>query len=153
MTPLNLNIQRATDDESPAVAALVNAAYSKWIEVIGRKPMPMLADYDALIARQCVYCAREGLVLVGVIVLWPADDSLYIDNIAVASKQQGRGVGDALLAFAEQQASALNLSRMTLLTHEKMLYNQDYYRKHGYTELRRETFPDGRSAVWMEKQL
>ena len=45
------------------------------------------------------------------------------------------------------------LRLLRLLTNEKMEYNQNYYRKQGYSETHRETFPDGRRAVWMQKPL
>lgn len=147
------NIDMAVAEDSAEVAALVNAAYSKWIEVIGGIPMPMTADYDALIAQQCVYRVREGGALVGVLVIWREQDALYIDNLAVSPAQQGRGIGDQLLTFAEQKARELKLPMLTLLTNEKMLYNQTYYRKHGFMETRRETMPNGRRAVWMHKPL
>ena len=153
MTNPTFNVHPATADEAANIAALVNAAYSKWIDVIGGKPMPMTVDYAALIAKNCVYSVREEADLVAVLVIWPLDDALYIDNIAVAPTHQGRGIGDRLLAFAEQKARELKLDRLTLLTNEKMVSNQIYYRKHGYAELRREIMPNGRRAVWMQKDL
>lgn len=149
----DISIRQATAAEAPEIFALVQDAYRKWIAVIGGRPLPMTADYDALIARQQVYSAREGGALVGVIVLWPQDDALYIDNLAVAPAQQGRGIGRLLLAFAEQQARALGLTALTLLTNEKMTTNQTYYARYGYVETGRETMPSGRRAVWMRKTL
>jgi len=153
MADPSFSIQLAAPDAATEVAALVNAAYSKWVEVIGGKPMPMTADYGTLIAQQLVYCARDGQELVGVLVIWQSDDALYIDNVAVAPSQQGRGIGDKLLAFAEQKARDMGLRKLTLLTNEKMVYNQTYYLKHGYAETRRELMPNGRRAVWMHKLL
>ncbi|MFN8376844.1 MAG: hypothetical protein U0694_28725 [Anaerolineae bacterium] len=47
----------------------------------------------------------------------------------------------------------MGLRKLTLLTNEKMVYNQTYYLKHGYAETRRELMPNGRRAVWMHKVL
>ena len=46
----------------------------------------------------------EGLV--GLIVLEPMADHLFIGNIAVGPRCQGRGLGSELLAFAEGRACA-----------------------------------------------
>lgn len=148
-----LDIQQATPAEMAEVVALVDAAYTKWIEVLGGKPMPMTTDYAPLIAQQYVYSIREGSELVAVLVIWPEEDTFYIDNIAVSPAHQGRGIGAQLMAFAEQQARALNLPRITLMTNIKMEYNQAYYIKHGYVEIHREVLPNGRIGVWMQKQL
>ena len=153
MTTPDFPIRLAIANEASEIAALVKAAYRKWVQVIGVEPMPMLADYGALIARNHVYCIREATGLVGIVVIWPVDDALYIDNIAVAPSQQRRGIGDRLLAFAEQKAHDMGLNKLTLLTNEKMVSNQIYYGKHGYVETRRETLPNGRRAVWMHKDL
>ena len=153
MSETPFKIQLATPNDAAEITALVNAAYSKWIPIIGGKPMPMTANYAELIAKDYVYVVREGAALIGVLVIWELDDALYIDNIAVAPEQQGRGIGDRMLAFAEEKAREMNLRTMTLLTNAKMESNQAYYRKHGYVETRRQTIAEGRVAVWMHKPL
>jgi ribosomal protein S18 acetylase RimI-like enzyme len=153
MTDSPFNIQLATADDTDAVVALVNAAYSKWIPITGTTPMPMLTDYAPLIAQNYVHTLREGATLVGVLVIWQEDDALYIDNIAVHPNHQRRGIGDILLNFAEQKAREMNLTTMSLMTNEKMESNQAYYRKHGYVEVSRYQFAENRRAVVMHKQL
>ncbi|MBL8161167.1 MAG: GNAT family N-acetyltransferase [Anaerolineae bacterium] len=148
-----LTIQLAAPDEIREIQALVNAAYSKWIDVIGGKPRPMTADYGTLIAQQRVYAVREEAELVAILVMWQEDDALYIDNLAVAPAHQQQGIGDRLLLFAEQTAREMNLPALTLITNEKMLYNQAYYLKHGFVELRRETLATDRRIVRMQKLL
>lgn len=149
----NLTIRLAEPHEAAAVSQLVDAAYSKWIAVIGRKPSPMLVDYVSLVQQRLVYVIVDNGQIAGVLVIWPQGDALYIDNIAVHPNFQRRGMGDRLLKFAEAQARAVGLSRMRLLTNEKMESNQAYYRKHGYVETRRETGEDGRRTVCMHKLL
>jgi ribosomal protein S18 acetylase RimI-like enzyme len=148
-----LDIRPASPDEVMQVAALVNAAYEKWIAVIGDKPRPMLADYDALTAQGRVYCVRHSDELAAVLVLWPVDGALYIDNLAVSPAHQKQGIGAHLLEFAESQARSLGLPLLRLCTNQKMLYNQAYYARHGFSETARESAPDGRHVVWMEKQV
>jgi ribosomal protein S18 acetylase RimI-like enzyme len=153
MSESPFNIQLATATEANDIAALVNAAYSKWIPITGTTPMPMLADYPALIAKNVVYAVREGNELVAALVIWQEDDALYIDNIAVHPEHQKRGIGDLLLSFAEEKARAMNLTKLSLMTNEKMESNQAYYRKHGYVEVDRYQFTENRRAVVMHKQI
>ena len=149
-----MTIRLAEPKDAAAVSQLVNAAYSKWIPVTGREPMPMLADYPALIAQQVVYVAEDGEI-VGVLVIWPMNEnnSLYIDNLAVRPDHQRLGIGEFLLNFAEGQAREMKLPILSLMTNEKMEYNQAFYRKHGFAETRRETISEGRRAVWMHKPV
>ena len=55
----DVTIRRAAPDDYAAVTALVDAAYSKYIERIGRKPLPMLADYAHLIAQGVVHVLQD----------------------------------------------------------------------------------------------
>ena len=55
----------------------------------------------------------EGLV--GLIVLEPMADHLFIGNIAVGPRCQGRGLGSELLAFAEGRACAAGFRGATAL--------------------------------------
>ena len=146
-------IRLAKPDERAAVAEIVDAAYSKWIPVIGRKPAPMLADYDKLIAEGVVYVIAPEDTIIGVLVIWPVDDALLIENICVHPDQQRAGIGHKLIDFAEQKARAAGLKLMRLYTNQKFEVNQAYYRKLGYIETRRETTADGRHVVRMHKTL
>jgi hypothetical protein len=47
-------IRRARSADRAAVEAIVAAAYSPYIELIGKPPGPMLDDYGALIAQGAV---------------------------------------------------------------------------------------------------
>ena len=81
-------IRLATTDEHEAVAAVVDAAYSKWIPVIGRKPRPMLADYQKLVADGVVYVIAPEDDIMAVLVIWPLEDAFWIENICVHPGQQ-----------------------------------------------------------------
>lgn len=147
------SIRLATTDEHEAVAAVVDAAYNKWIPVIGRKPMPMLADYEKLIGDGVVYVIAPEDDIIAVLVIWPVEDAMWIENICVHPEQQRGGVGRALMEFAETKARESDLKLMRLLTNQKFEVNIAYYLSLGYVETRRETTADGREAVWMHKNL
>ena len=55
--------------DATAIRALADAAYGKCVALIGRKPMPMTTDYEALVAARCVWLLRDGPALSGVLVL------------------------------------------------------------------------------------
>jgi ribosomal protein S18 acetylase RimI-like enzyme len=148
-----LTLRLALPADVEGVKQVVDAAYSTWIPVIGMKPRPMLADYPALIERGFVHVMSEGERMIAVLVIWTEGDALYIDNIAVHPDHQRRGIANRLLDFAEQQARERGFSRLTLMTNEKMAYNQAYYLKHGFAETQRALSPDGRRVVSMEKPL
>ncbi|KAK8022427.1 hypothetical protein PG993_013194 [Apiospora rasikravindrae] len=45
----DVQVIRATQDHVPAIRAMVQAAYAKYVERIGRPPAPMLADYERIL--------------------------------------------------------------------------------------------------------
>ena len=112
----------AADDESD-VRACVDAAYGPYVKRIGKPPVPMLDDYAALIKNEVVHVATRDGWFVGLIVMWPQEDHLYVDNIAVVPEAQGAGVGGALLGFADQEAQRVGLSEIRLYTHSKMVWS------------------------------
>ncbi|GAA3528561.1 hypothetical protein GCM10022419_004260 [Nonomuraea rosea] len=132
-----------------AVESLVHDAYEPWIEVVGMRPVPMEADYGALIAAGLVH-VTDGLE--GLIVLVPEDGVLLVDNVAVRPESHGKGIGRGLLAFAEEEARRLGLPALRLYTNVKMATNIALYTSLGYVETGREGIK-GRSAVLMRKEL
>lgn len=99
----------------------------------------MLDDYAALINNEVVHVATRDGRLVGLIVMWPQQDHLYVDNIAVLPEEQGTGVGSALLDFADQESRRVGLSEIRLYTHAKMVENIQYYPRKGFRETHRAT--------------
>ncbi|MFC5180197.1 GNAT family N-acetyltransferase [Actinomadura harenae] len=143
------DIRLAVPSDRPAIERVVEAAYTPWAELIGTRPLPMGADYAALIDAGRVHVLDD---LSGLIVLIPEDGVLYVDNVAVDPSAQGGGRGRQLLDFAEDQARDLGLPALRLITNEKMTSNIARYERRGYRQTGRETF-DGRHAVHMRKTL
>ncbi|NUP64030.1 MAG: GNAT family N-acetyltransferase [Nonomuraea sp.] len=139
----------AREADRAAVEHLVHAAYQPWVEIIGMRPLPMDADYAALIAAGRVH-VTDGLE--GLIVLVPEDGVLLVDNVAVRPELHGKGIGRGLLAYAEQEAARLGLPALRLYTNVRMTPNIALYASLGYVETGRQGI-DGRSAVLMRKEL
>ncbi len=92
-------IRPARAAESPALRALVRAAYAHYVPRLGREPAPMADDYAARVAAGQAWVLERAGVIEGVLVLEDAPEGLLLDNIAAAAP--GRGVGSALLDFSE----------------------------------------------------
>ena len=83
----------ATADDQPAVEAIVEAAYTHYVERIGQQPGPMLDDYGAQIAAGRVHVMDCDGEPKGLLVLIPEADAMLLDNVAVHPSAQGRGLG------------------------------------------------------------
>ncbi|MFF4834263.1 GNAT family N-acetyltransferase [Streptomyces sp. NPDC001315] len=132
-------IRPAVAAEVPAVKAVTDTAYHRYIERIGVVPQPMEADHAANVAAGRVFVAGEpgtGRVI-GLVVLEAYEDHLFLDSIAVHPDAHGEGVGRRLLAFVEARARALGLPEIRLYTNAMMWENQKIYPKFGYEVVER----------------
>jgi ribosomal protein S18 acetylase RimI-like enzyme len=145
-------IRPARPDEAFWVRALVRRAYALYIPRMGKEPAPMLADYGALIAAGQVHVLEEGGEAVALIVIYPKDDALFIENIAVDPVAQGKGHGRALLDFAEAEARRLGLQALRLYTNAAMTENLAFYPGRGFRETERRE-EDGYKRVFFEKAV
>jgi ribosomal protein S18 acetylase RimI-like enzyme len=146
-----MGIRLAESADRAAVEAIVDAAYRPWVQLIGKRPRPLDADYGALISQRRVYVLENGHID-AVIVLQPLDGVLLVENVAVLPGRQGRGLGRRLMAFAEFRARSLRLPALRLYTNEKMVSNIGLYESLGYRETRREAV-NGLHVVHMRKEL
>jgi ribosomal protein S18 acetylase RimI-like enzyme len=149
-TPEPLSPRRATAADLPAIKALIDAAYARYLTRMDKPPGPMLRDYGPSVEAGTTWVT--GSPITAVLTLYPRDDHLLIENIAVHPGAQGRGFGRVLMSFAEQEAARRGLTRMTLFTHEVMTENQAIYARLGYTEVERRA-EDGYRRIYMEKRL
>ena len=145
-----LGLRRATVDDLPAIRAVIDAAYARYLTRMDKPPTPMLRDYGPSVEAGTTWVT--GSPITAVLTLYPRDDHLYVENIAVDPSAQGRGLGRALMEFAEQEAARRGLSRMALVTHEVMTENQAIYARLGYIETGRRS-EDGYRRIYMEKPL
>jgi ribosomal protein S18 acetylase RimI-like enzyme len=149
-TPEPLGLRRATADDLPAIKAVIDAAYARYLPRMDKPPAPMFRDYGPSVETGTTWVA--GSPVRAVLTLYPRDDHLYVENVAVDPSAQGRGLGRALMEFAEQEAARRGFNRMALVTHEVMTENQAIYARLGYVEIERRT-EDGYRRIYMEKLL
>jgi GNAT superfamily N-acetyltransferase len=136
------------------VTDLARRAYERYVPLIGREPMPMIEDYAPRIAGGQVWLLEDE-TLAGMIVIEEREDALLIFSVAVVPERQGTGLGQKLLAFAEDVASKRGFGTIELFTNAKMERNIRIYGKCGYTETRRRAHPTlaNTVVVYMEKKL
>jgi len=149
---VNDELRLAAPEDAAEVAALVDRAYTGYIERIGRKPGPMLDDYAALIADGLVRVLRRDGRICGVLVLIGRDDHLLLDNVAVAPEAQGHGLGRRLVEAAEDVARDLGYATVRLYTHETMVENIALYEHLGFSITHRAK-DRGYDRIYMAKTL
>jgi GNAT superfamily N-acetyltransferase len=145
-------LRRATPADAEAITELVAAAYRHYEPLIGRTPLPMLIHYADALREHEIWVLELDAGLVGVIELEPRSDHVWVENVAVTPRWQGRGFGRLLLRHAEVEAARLGLREIGLLTNERYVDNIAMYTRYGYEETHRVPH-QGTDLVFFRKQL
>ena len=146
-------LRRAGLDDVQAVRDLTRLAYAKWVPVIGREPLPMTADYQRAVVEHMIDLYEVDGDLHALIETIAENDHLLIENLAVHPSQQGKGLGELLLAHARNLARELGYDEIRLYTNAAFAANIDFYAKRGFAEYAREAFPKGGTLVRMRQSL
>lgn len=147
-----MSLLPATAEDAGAIRSLTREAYSKWVPVLGREPLPMTADYAEAVKKHRIDLLYLDGKLVALIEMIPKADHLLIENVAVSPAFQGRGLGRKLLTHAEQVAAQLRLPVIKLYTNKLFTENLRLYQKLGYGVDREEEFRGG-FVVHMSKPV
>ena len=142
----------ATTADAAGIGECVRAAYSHYIERIGKPPGPMLDDYAQVVRDHRAYVIDDGGRIVGVLVLMDKESDLLLDNVAVLPQRQGEGIGRRLVEHAESEARRLGHRHLDLYTHQMMTENIAMYARYGYKEVYRRT-ERGFPRVYMRKRF
>ena len=145
-------IRPAQAADVPEIKKIATAAYAIYVARIGREPAPMIADFDAHVARDEVFILEDAAEITGYIISFIKDGGQFIENVAVRPSRQGSGHGWRLLKFVEDLAWQHNFPRAFLYTNAKMTENLDFYPRLGYLETHR-VHEDGFDRVYFEKVL
>jgi ribosomal protein S18 acetylase RimI-like enzyme len=145
-----VTLRTADEGDVDAIRTLTRDAYSKWVAVIGREPLPMRIDYAAAIKKHRFDLLYVDSCLAAVIETVPEGDFLLIENVAIAPTLQGRGFGKRLLKHAEELAAASGLKGTRLYTNKLFSANLRLYQALGY-KIEREEELNGGIAVHMSK--
>ena len=131
--------------------AVVTAAFTPFIAVIGRPPAPMARDLASAIAAGQLYLAGTAPGL-GLLLCQPKGDALEVDILAVDPAAQGQGLGRTLMAEAEQIARRQGLAAITLYTNAAMTGAQRLYDGLGFTLIER-AHQDGFDRLFYRKNV
>jgi GNAT superfamily N-acetyltransferase len=148
----NFEIRPAVLKDAARIRALTRAAYAKWVALIGREPLPMQADYERAVVAHTIDPLIVDGALAGLVETIPRPDHLWIENVAVAPEQLGRGFGRLLLAHAERRALHAGRPEIRLLTNQAFATNLELYARRGYTVNRIEPFRGG-TTIHMSKRI
>ena len=149
---MEYTIRQAEPEDQEALVICVQAAYSKHIKRIGKKPAPLLADYRVPIAQGIVSVLADEEGIRGVLVMMPQGRGMFVENVAIDPRFQGQGLGRTLMSFVEQQARKEQLDEIRLYTNELMTENLLFYRQLGFEEECRRV-QNGYRRVFLRKKL
>lgn len=133
----NWTLRRAEQRDAEALAACIDAAYAEAALRLPDLP-PVSANCAEEIARHQVWLADVAHQLAGALVLSPQADCMLLVNVAVHPDRRGTGLGRALIAHAETEASRQGFHELRLSTHVGMPENLQLYGHLGWQEFARQ---------------
>lgn len=147
-----LELRAAKSDDLTFVRQCAVAAYAPYIDRIGRKPAPMVADFAGSLTKGHLEILEYREVPVGFLVSYPQPNHLFIENVAIHPDHQGQGLAGLLFQHLERRALTLSLAALELYTNEKMRENIGLYTHLGFAETQR-VIEHGFRRVYFRKQL
>lgn len=145
----NWQLRKAKLEDARALTALMHAAYDRYsTQLPGVVLPPLTVNYKEEIRAYPVWVAETDLTIIGGLILMPEKTCMTIANIAVDPQLQGKGVGRALMARAESEAKALNISLLRLATHVALTENVDFYARLGWSETGRDE-----TRIYLQKSI
>ncbi len=147
-----LHLRRASPGDYEPLVALQRSAYARNRELLGVEPLPLLADYRAVLAEKEVWVLDGTTGLDAALILELRSHDLLIESIATNPACQGRGIGRALLAAAEESARELGYGIVRLYTGSTLIHLVAWYERHGFAVERTEKMSD-RSITHMIKYI
>jgi N-acetylglutamate synthase-like GNAT family acetyltransferase len=149
-----VTFRKATADDVPLVASIIDAAYGHYIPIFGgRKPRPMTDDHAARIERGETFVVEDATGPVGITSMHVEGGRVHIFNIAVHPDAQGRGLLHEVFDFSEAMARDSGATRLTLFTNALMERNRQIYAHVGFREVREEDAPGGYRIVFFERDV
>ncbi len=140
-------IRRAEPGDADGLGSCLDAAYAD--HAAGLDDLPSMSeDCAGQIEKHDVWVAEAGNVIVGGLVLIPAQGYMLLANVAVHPDHRGMGLGQQLLALAETETRRRGFAEMRLNTHAGMPEAIGLYARSGWSH-------EGRSGnkVAMRKVL
>ena len=151
MTKVPINIRSALKGDAKMMQAIASAAYQPYIKEIGRKPAPMIADFDTHIAKDvCLVLWLAGKIAGYAVILHRAD-GYWLENIAVYPEHHKKGLGTALIEAVEAIIRP-RADHYQLYTNIVMQSNTRWYLSLGFKQTK-EAMEDGFHRLYFKKTL
>ena len=145
------DIRPATPEDAAALGAIAEAAYQPYIAEMGRKPAPMVADFDAHIAKDiCLVLWLAGKIA-GYAIILDRGDGFWLENIAVHPEHHKKGLGTALMEAVEAVIRP-RADHYQLYTNIVMQSNARWYLSLGFKQTK-EAIEDGFHRLYFKKTL
>ena len=148
----NVVLRCAVTADADDISQCASAAYTKYIERMGKVPAPMVADFNSALVANNIVVACSDNKLLGYVVFYPVLDSMHLENVAVYPQYAGRGIGRKLIKNVEQSAITQGFQFVDLYTNEVMIENLAMYPVLGYEEYDRRR-EDGFNRVYFRKRV
>jgi len=126
------SIRLAQGEDAPAIAALVERAYTPWVVVVEKRPRPMDDDFGKRCAAGHAYVLETNGELLGAAIIESMPGHLFLHNVVVEPACHSRGIGRQLMQFVEEEAKRRELPEVQLTTLEGMVRNVAIYQRLGY---------------------
>ncbi|MFW2544441.1 GNAT family N-acetyltransferase [Primorskyibacter sp. 2E107] len=136
MTNTQIILRPHDEAETEDLRQLERAAHRRYLS---------LKDFEKIVAAPAINPERfrTGTTRVaefagrraGYIIVQPLDDVLYIASLMVDDGMSGKGIGQRLLAWAEDCAAEADVAGTCLATFRTPRWNAPWYSKLGYTRM------------------
>ncbi len=142
-------IRKATLADSEGLKNCMESAYAMYQKRMGGNRLPpMDVDYSAEIQHFPTWVVdANGRIFGGLIMMFKKNDAT-IANVAVDPEHQGKGIGSALINFAQSKAKEQGYSELHLATHVLLKENIALYQYLGWEVTERDE-----TKVRMKKEI
>ena len=146
-------VRKGTPSDKSQIENIASKAYQKYIDLIGKKPAPIVADFLKHLNDDYVFVIEDvqHSQLIGYAVLVLKNNEYWLENIAVHPTKSKQGFGTQLISHIEDFVSK-SASTYQLYTNVKMYENIDWYKRIGFLELKRIKV-EGFERVYFIKKL
>lgn len=142
-------IREATPVDSEGLQSCMESAYATYQKRMGGKRLPpMDVDYLSEIQNYPTWVVESNGIIFGGLIMVFGKDEASIANIAVDPKCQGKGIGSALMRFAQSYAKKKGFSELHLATHVLLDENISLYQYLGWNVTERDE-----TRVHMKKDI
>lgn len=148
-----MKISRAEWNDLPRILAIQKEAYLSEAAIYGDYSLPPLVqsleELNVEFQSKAFIKAKVDGTLVGSVRQRLVASTCYIERLIVDPQFQRRGIGSALLTYAESVFA--DATRYELFTGSRSATNIKLYERHGYLRFREEQLSAAVSLVYMQK--